>query len=79
MTELPEPALKNCPFCGSEAEIRVWETNGIVIRCTWCGIKHEQKVLCRSVEWLRAVMINSWNLRIPAAVSREPLRPFHIL
>ena len=79
MTELSATQLLPCPFCGGEAEIKPWGNDGLIVGCTWCGIKREQKVLRRSIEWLRPLMIHGWNVRILAAEPKEPLGPIKII
>ena len=57
--------LKNCPFCGGEAEIyRHYPPFGgrvrVAVRCTVCG--------CRSKEWGRVdKAVENWNRRLNGA------------
>lgn len=59
-----EDKLKNCPFCGGEAELKQFCGNGLVIKCKSCTIGMRQKVLRYSLDWLKEVMIKNWNKRI---------------
>lgn len=56
--------LKNCPFCGGEAELKQHCLNGYSIKCKSCLVGLRQKVLRNSMEWLREKMAEDWNKRI---------------
>lgn len=59
-----EPSLKPCPFCGGMAIMTPYTSKGFVIRCTKCPAKMTQKVLRKSLEWLKVAMLEDWNKRI---------------
>ena len=58
-----KPKLRDCPFCGSSAE--VWQSgkNKARVRCRTCHIGIEGKVLKLSVEWLEQKLADKWNRR----------------
>jgi len=56
--------LKPCPFCGGEAGMFYYGSNGRIIKCKKCFIQKRQKVLRKSVEWLENELIKDWNNRV---------------
>ena len=55
--------LKPCPFCGGEAELKQIGRNKIEITCKSCHVKRTQKTLYKTLDWLKNVMVKSWNER----------------
>lgn len=58
--------LKNCPFCGGDAKLEQYRSDGLRIQCKNCAAKREQRWLYKSREWLQAAMVEDWNARQPA-------------
>lgn len=56
--------LKPCPFCGGIAEIKQKGINGLEIKCSDCIAKMTQKVIYKSLEWLKEEMVKDWNNRV---------------
>lgn len=67
--DLDNIILKPCPFCGGPAEIKQYKIAGISIRCRRCTITKKQRVIRKSVEWLKDEMVKDWNTRVfPPAI-----------
>lgn len=58
-----ESRLKPCPFCGGDAVLQQTGRNKMRVICRECIIEKEQKVLYKSLDWLREKLIESWNKR----------------
>lgn len=58
-------SLKPCPFCGTQPIMEQYARNGWMIRCPNCHVELKQKVIRKSMEWLRQVMAETWNKRVP--------------
>lgn len=71
-------SLKPCPFCGGKVTIEQYCKNGLVIRCPRCAVKRKQKVLTRSLDWLKERMISDWNTRQALAEAEKAGRSFSI-
>jgi len=56
--------LLPCPFCNGEPIIEYWCRNGIKIKCKSCCVQFRQKVLTKTVDWLKEVMVEDWNRRV---------------
>ena len=57
--------LLPCPFCGGTAEIEPYKRNGYKLKCLNCTIQYRQLTIHKSLEWLRAKMIENWNKKNP--------------
>lgn len=62
--------LLPCPFCGGKATMNQFHKYGYEIKCGNCAIRYKQKVLYKSLDWLKETMIKNWNKRIV-----QPLSP----
>lgn len=68
--------LKPCPFCGRQPEFLQigndsTKTRGYNIECR-CGIEFKQRVLFKTLEWLRIQMVAAWNTRTKEASNESP-------
>lgn len=55
--------LKDCPFCGGEAEIEQVSRKGMRVKCKKCHMGLKQSVLRFSLEWLEKNLAEAWNRR----------------
>lgn len=66
--ETPAEVLAPCPFCGNTAQFHPYKRDGLELKCATPGCcSFKQRVLRKSIEWLRAAMTKKWNSRSLAA------------
>lgn len=56
--------LRPCPFCGGKAELIVPRHKGRAIKCTYCCIRREKRVLKKTIEELENELVKDWNTRV---------------
>lgn len=79
-TEQERAQLLPCPFCGGEATLKQYRSDGLRIECQSCRIRYEQRWLYKNRDWLTAQMAKTWNTRValqsqsmPPEISRDLL------
>jgi len=60
--------LKDCPFCGSEPDMKHrgnehTKKRSVTISCPKCRIQRTDAALIHGFEWLEEVAAKNWNMR----------------